>query len=121
MAKDEKVKLEIEVSKKALLKRALDKEGQGKEGKDKKDEDEEGEEEEKVVSYEPSELLKAAVETPEPADKKPPDRHQLRVIILGFVLVIISLILLVIINFTAFVVMALAGAFIIAFGALVRV
>lgn len=118
MAKDEKVKLEIEVPKKALLKRALDKEGEEKEGKD---EDEEGEEEEKAVSYEPSELLKAAVETPEPADKKPPDRHQLRVIILGFVLVIISLILLVIINFTAFVVMALAGAFIIAFGALVRV
>lgn len=114
MAEEEKVKLEIEVPKKALLKRALGKSASEKEDKEEK-------EKEGAASYESSEILKAAIEPPEPADKKPLNRHQLRVILLGFVLVLISLFLLVFVNFTAFVVMALAGAFIIAFGALVRV
>lgn len=117
MAEEEKVKLEIEVPKKALLKRALA--GSGSERNEK--EDNRKHTEEKPAGYEPSELLKAAIEVPDPADKRPPNPHQLRVMLMGLTLVVISLVLLVIINFTAFVVMALAGAFIIAFGALVRV
>lgn len=113
---EEKVKLEIEVPKEALIKRIRSEEKDSQEKEEKKEEENPG-----VASYDPKEILKAPLESPSPVNKKPPNRHQQRVIFLGFLFILISPFLFAFVNFTAFIVIALAGAFIVAFGALVRV
>lgn len=119
MAED-KVKLEIEVPKKALIKHIRSEEESDKEEAEERKESKE-KEQPGLASYDPKEMLKAPLESPEPVNKKPPNRHQQRVMMLGFIFILISPFLFAFINFSAFVVMALAGAFIIAFGVLVRV
>lgn len=113
MAED-KVRLEIEVPRKDLRRFAQRKK------RDEPKEESEDKDKKEIGGYEPAEILKAPLEPPEPSDKKPPNRHQQRVIFFGFAFVLLSPLLL-FVSLVAFIVLALAGAGIVAFGSLVRV
>ncbi len=101
-AADEKVKVELELPKDQVSV-------------------EPAEDDKPKASYEPRDVLKAAVEPPEPKAKAPPNRHQKLVMVFGFALVAASLLLWPLIGLTVFVAVAVTGAAVIAFGTLVRI
>lgn len=112
---EETVKIEIEVPKEQVK-------IEGKPITDAKTPpDKKGKERPGIASYDPLEIAKAPLEAPEPINKERPNRHQQRVMLFGFILVMVAPILIVLFNFTAGIVMAITGAAVIAFGALVKV
>lgn len=103
----------------AKAQEAEEMEKEAKEKEKKKEEKEEGGFE--IAGYKPGEIAKAPLEPPEPKDKKAPNKHQRRVIIFGFILIVIGFILWPLIAFAVGAVFAVAGALVVAFGALVRI
>lgn len=108
---EETIKLEVEVPKENLK---VEKSKQKpKEEKEESDSPE--------LSYKPQEIIKAVVEPPEPESKKGPNDNQKRLMFVGLSLILVSLIAWAVFNFVAAIAIALTGATLIAFGALVRV
>lgn len=110
MAKEPKVKLEVEIPA-SQLKNARVSEAP-------KDE---SEKEPTIAGYKPEDLLSAPVEKPEPADKRPPNVHQKRVIMLGLILVVAAILFGVALGAVVGVSLAMAGAFIIVVSVFVRI
>lgn len=75
----------------------------------------------KVTGYKTGELLSAPLGTPKLESAKKPRRSQVRNILLGLALLIMSLVVMAILGFQYGLVVALVGATFISFGTLVRV
>lgn len=73
-----------------------------------------------IAGYKPEDILAAPMEKPEPQDKRPPNIHQKRVMLLGFTVVGISIFVWAAFGFIVGVGVAMAGALVVAASVLIR-
>lgn len=113
MAEDEepKVKLEVEVPASQLKDAKVIEPMPKKEEKD----------EPTIAGYKPEDLLSAPVEKPKPVDKRPPNIHQKRVIMLGFIIISAGILFGAALGFVVGISLALAGAFIVVVSVFLRI
>lgn len=117
---EEKEKQETEEK----LKEARQKLKETREKLEEKEKDEEGEDQsfiKKTTGYEASEILAAPASPPEPEAKSKPKLGQLRLVLIGFVVVFIGVVFWPAFGFSVGISVIIAGAILVAIGVLVRI